>query len=114
NVTHELVRVEDFNFAGSPNVVRNILRALDEQATVRWFESLGVPLKREETGKLFPISDQARSVLNALLRRCDELGVTLLTDHRVGEIARHNGGFLIRHSHGELVATRVIVATGGR
>src|SRR5436190_22416414 len=56
NVTHDVVRVEDFNFGGSPNVVRNILRAFDEQATLRWFESLDVPLKREETGKLFPVS----------------------------------------------------------
>src|SRR5207248_8131639 len=80
NVTHEVVRVEDFNFGGSPKVVRNILRAFDELATFRWFESLGVPLKREVTGKLFPVSDQARTVLDALLRRCEERGVTLLTD----------------------------------
>jgi predicted Rossmann fold flavoprotein len=114
NVTHEAVRTEDFNFGGSPNIVRNILRAFDEQAAARWFESLGVPLKREETGKLFPVSDQARSVLDALLRRCQELKVTLLTDHRVSAIERQGGQFLIHHSHGELLATKVILATGGR
>ncbi len=114
NVTHETVRVPDFNFGGSPNVVRNILRAFDEQATVRWFESLGVPLKREETGKLFPVSDRARSVLDVLLRRCDELGVALLTDHRVGEVVRDGERFVVRHSQGELTARHVVLATGGR
>ncbi len=114
NVTHDVVRVEDFNFGGSPNVVRNILRAFDERATLQWFESLGVPLKREETGKLFPVSDQARSVLDALLRRCGELGVTLLADHRVNDVVRQGEAFLIRHSQGELTASRVILATGGR
>ena len=54
NVTHEEIHPEDFN--GSRHIVRNILAAFDEQATVQWFASLGVPLKREETGKLFPVS----------------------------------------------------------
>ncbi len=114
NVTHEAVRVQDFNFGGSANLVRNVLRAFDEQATVRWFESLGVPLKREETGKLFPVSDRARSVLDALLRRCDELDVALLTEHRVNEISREGERFVIRHAQGELAAPRVVLATGGR
>src|SRR4051812_42956315 len=48
NVTHHEVRPEDFN--GSRNIVRNILAAFDAGATVRWFESLGVKLKREPTG----------------------------------------------------------------
>src|SRR5687768_10573066 len=72
NVTHETVRVSDFN-GTSPNIIRNVLAAFDERATVRWFESMGVMLKREETGKLFPTTDKARTVLDALLRRCDEL-----------------------------------------
>src|SRR3954467_1344835 len=51
NVTHHEVSPRDFN--GSQNIVRNILAAFDVAATVRWFESLGVELKREPTGKLF-------------------------------------------------------------
>ena len=75
NVTHDEIRPEDFN--GSRPVIRNVLAAFDEQATVRWMRSMGVELKREETGKLFPVSDSARTVLNALLSRCRELGVDL-------------------------------------
>src|SRR6202035_347644 len=71
NVTHHEVRPEDFN--GSQKIVRNILAAFDVGATVRWFASLGVELKREPTGKLFPVANSARAVLEALLRRCDEL-----------------------------------------
>lgn len=85
NVTHAEVRPDDFN--GSRNIVRNVLAAFDEQATVRWFASLGAPLKHEETGKLFPVSDSARTVLEALLRRCAELGVSILTRHRVRDVS---------------------------
>src|SRR5437016_4370696 len=49
NVTNEMVRPEDFN--GSRNAIAKVLRTFDVAATVAFFEELGVPLKREETGK---------------------------------------------------------------
>ena len=114
NVTHDVVRPEDFN--GSRPVVRNVLAAFDAQAAVAWFASLGVPLKREETGKLFPVSDSARTVLDALLRRCAELEVAVRAHHRVLKIEHTDEAarFVITHEHGVLRAERVIMATGGR
>ena len=113
NVTHEVVRVGDYN--GNPNIIRNVLAAFDEQATVRWLQSLGVNLKREETGKLFPVTDKARTVLEALVRRCEELGVELRAGHRVKSIARMDGNaFRVGYERGELMARRVVLATGGR
>src|SRR5271155_2830941 len=55
NVTHEAVVPEDFN--GARIVVRNILAAFPASRTVEWFASMSVQLKREETGKLFPVAD---------------------------------------------------------
>jgi len=52
-------------------------------ATIDWFASLGVDLKREETGKLFPVTDKARTILTALVDRCRALGVIIHPDHRV-------------------------------
>jgi predicted Rossmann fold flavoprotein len=113
NVTHDEVRPDDFN--GSRHIVRNILAAFDEQSTIRWFASLGVPLKREETGKLFPVSDSARTVLSALLRRCEELKVPILTQHRVTEVtADQQGMFALHQEQGTCHARRVIFATGGK
>jgi predicted Rossmann fold flavoprotein len=114
NVTHDRIDPEaDFN--GSKHIVRNVLRAFDENATKRWFESMNVPLKREETGKLFPVSDSAKTVLNALLRRCEELGVRVLCGRRVEQVVRAEDGFVVRCSGGEeMAARRVILATGGR
>jgi hypothetical protein len=118
NVTHIEVRPEDFN--GVRPIVRNILAAFDAPATVRWFESLGVPLKREQTGKLFPVSDSARTVLDALVHRCAQLGVRILTQHRVSGVEKvdppseQGSRFLVRHEQGVLLARCVILATGGR
>ncbi|MGB7161351.1 MAG: NAD(P)/FAD-dependent oxidoreductase [Tepidisphaeraceae bacterium] len=120
NVTHHAVLPDDFN--GSRAIVRNVLAAFDVAATVRWFASLGVELKREPTGKLFPVSDSARTILGALLRRCEELKITIRTASRVNEIILPDGEggpfsiapFSIAHDGGSVLSPRVIVSTGGR
>jgi hypothetical protein len=119
NVTHDEVSPLDYN--GARTVVRNVLAGFDVPAACRWFASLGVELKSEETGKLFPVTDSARTVLAALLRRCDELGVDVQPGQRVHAVRGADpaspgtpGGFAITHVRGELRATRLILATGGR
>ena len=111
NVTNQQVNASDFH--GNRKVIDRILRRFDEQATVQWFTSLGVPLHTEPTGKLFPVSNKARTVLAALLRRCEELSITLLTQHHVHSITHQQQFFVIQHSQGELQARELILATGG-
>jgi predicted Rossmann fold flavoprotein len=113
NVTHDVVTATDY--FGNRHIIRNVLAAFTVEQTISWFASLGVELKREETGKLFPVTDKARTILSALVTRCHELGVTLLPDHRVTSVeSPTESGFVLQHSHGALHAGRVILATGGR
>jgi predicted Rossmann fold flavoprotein len=115
NVTHEVVTPTDF--FGNRRIIKNVLAAFSVEQTVKWFASLGVELKREETGKLFPVTDKARTVHHALVARCHELGVIICLDHRVTDIVPFTGseaGFVIHHIHGALHARKVILATGGR
>jgi predicted Rossmann fold flavoprotein len=116
NVTHDRVTADDYN--GPRPVVRNVLAAFTAQDTVRWFAGLGVALKTEATGKLFPVTDDARTVLHALVGRAGALGVTLWDGHRVMAIARTDAAdgesFEITHARGTLRAHCVILATGGR
>ncbi|TFG64633.1 MAG: NAD(P)/FAD-dependent oxidoreductase [Nitrospirales bacterium] len=112
NVTNQKVTASDFH--GNRKVIERILRRFDEQATIRWFDSLGVPLQSEITGKLFPVTNTARTVLNALLQRCEELGVALHPEHRVLDITKNHDVFVIQHSQGTLHAKHLILATGGR
>lgn len=115
NVTHHEVTPTDF--FGNRRIIKNVLAAFSVEQTTAWFASLGVDLKREETGKLFPVTDKSRTVLNALIERCHQLGVDVRPDHRVHAIERATGkksGFRVHHTHGTLVADRLILATGGR
>src|SRR5690242_15068769 len=88
NVTHREVSERDYH-GGSPNVVRRVLRAFTPAQTVDWFQNrLGVPLKLEETGKYFPVSDDAQTVLDALLAACARVGVTVASGARVVRLER--------------------------
>jgi hypothetical protein len=115
NVTHREVKSSDF--FGNRRIIKNVLAAFSVEQTIAWFTSLRVDLKREETGKLFPVTNKSRTVLNALIERCRQLGVEIRPDHRVHAIERATGekaGFRMHHTHGTLVADRLILATGGR
>jgi predicted Rossmann fold flavoprotein len=113
NVTH--AAVDETAFAGSTRpAIRKILRRFGVDDTVRFFADLGVPLKRESTGKLFPVTDRARTVLDALLRAARDAGVEVVHPWRVEDVGLAHGGFVLRGPAGELAARRVVLATGGR
>jgi predicted Rossmann fold flavoprotein len=112
NVTHDVV--DETAFAGSTrHAIRKVLRRFDVDATTRFFADIGVSLKREETGKLFPTTDDARTVLNALLGEARARGVVIAYPRRVLALRRDSDGFTIDAGGDEIRAARVIVATGG-
>ncbi len=114
NVTHHAV--DETAFAGSTRpAIRKVLRRFDVSQTVTFFRERGVTLEREDTGKLFPTTDRARTVLDALLAATREAGVTLRHPWRVDRIERRGSAFLLHSASGEaLEAQRVVLASGGR
>ncbi|MEM9418766.1 MAG: NAD(P)/FAD-dependent oxidoreductase [Planctomycetota bacterium] len=116
NVTHDVVRPVDYASGpgSSRNAVKKVLKSFSVNDTIEFFADRGVELKREDTGKLFPTTDRARTVLNALLESCYEAGAELLTEHRVSAIERIDDGFRVTTSRGEYHAKRVILSTGGK
>ncbi|MBL8144858.1 MAG: NAD(P)/FAD-dependent oxidoreductase [Anaerolineae bacterium] len=113
NVTHEAVDASDY--AGStPGAIGKVLRCFSVDDTIRFFSELGVPLKREDTGKLFPVSNRARTVLDALLAAARDTGVERLYPRRIAYLERDEGRFRLGGPWGEMTARQVILATGGK
>jgi predicted Rossmann fold flavoprotein len=112
NVTNASVTDGDF-CGGKRSIVRRVLRAFPVPDTIAFFAELGVRLHEEADGKLFPDSNRARDVLDALLRAADASGVDLRADHRVLDISRAGERFRITTSRGEHDADAVVLATGG-
>src|SRR5688572_22271492 len=109
NVTHHAVTADDFN--GNRNTIARILRTFTVEQTIAFFREIGVELKREETGKLFPVTDKARTVVDALLTAASDARVDVLPDTRVTAV---RPGFAVETTRGELSAKRVVLASGGR
>ncbi len=112
NVTNEVVRGDDFA-GSSPRAVDKVLRQFDAVRTREWFASLGVVLKGEEDGKLFPVTDRAQTVLEALLGECHRAGVELRHPFRVDALGAGEDGFVAAGPQGTIGARRVVLATGG-
>ena len=113
NVTHD--EVDASAYAGSSrNAINKVLRRFDVPQTIAFFREIGVELKREETGKLFPVTDSARTVLNALLDAARSASVSIWHPWRVERITRDSDGFCIEGEHGTVHARKVMLATGGR
>ena len=90
NVTHDVVTTADYFGGASNNTVKKVLKSFSVKETTAFFSELGVDLKREDTGKLFPTTDKARTVLDALLKAVKDAGVELRAGSRVMKVERIN------------------------
>jgi len=115
NITHATDNrgiVEAFGRPGQ--FLHSALAALSVDETVALFESEGVSTKVEETGKIFPVSNKASDVLEALLRRFRRSGATLALGEPLLGVERTQAGFTIRTSVRILTAGRAVLTTGGQ
>ncbi len=79
NLTNDCDRDEFLqNVPTNPRFLYAALAGFDTQDTKAYFEMLGVPLKTERGKRVFPVSDKAGDVVEALVRHCRELGVRTL------------------------------------
>lgn len=80
-----------------------------------FFESHGVPLKEEDHGRMFPVTDKSKTIVEGLLQAIHENNVTLLTNTVVTKLL-HDGTQIqgIRTEFDEFTAPCVILTTGGR
>lgn len=113
NVTNVRVDPSDFR-GGNPHAIRKILRSFTTADAADFFLNLGVKLHEEEHGKLFPDSNDAQSVLTALVVEAAGCGVKLQNEHRVLSLKKESDRFHIETNQGVLSARRVILATGGK
>ncbi len=102
------------NVVSNPKFLYSALGNFSPEDTMSLFEGLGVPLKTERGNRVFPESDRAMDIADALRRYCDMYGVKVLTD-TVKKLLVSDGEIkgVAAESGKEYFGTSVIVATGG-
>jgi len=101
------------HYGGKERFVRPCLMEFPPAALESFFTRRGIPLKEMNGGKLFPVSERSRDVLDALLSELRSRGGELRTEAPVSRILRDSGGFILEIPGGEVVAGRVILSAGG-
>lgn len=109
NITNTSLR-EDCYFENG-RFALDVMRAADSLAVIDFFASIGLLTKEDESGRVYPKSNQAASVLDSLRFEVERLGIPILTETKVLSLIKQKNGFLINN---EISTKRVILAAGGQ
>lgn len=119
NVTNRTSRQDLIaHIPGNGKFLYSALNQFDQDDIIDFFQSRGVSLKEEDHGRMFPVTNSARTILDTLLAELEALDVTiwyeapverLLLDREAGRVS----GVLLASGR-EVLAPAVVLAVGGR
>lgn len=116
NVTNNVSDVQSFiqNIPGNGRFLYSAFSSFDNRDVMNFFEDYGVPLKVERGDRVFPISDKAMDIVDALNRYITNMGVQRKTE-RVTDLIIENGAVcgVMTEQGNTYNADSVIIATGG-
>ncbi|NUQ81783.1 MAG: aminoacetone oxidase family FAD-binding enzyme [Bacteroidetes bacterium] len=98
----------------SVNSLKKVILQFPPSEVIAFFNQLGVSTKTEEPWKkVFPVSDQAQSVLAALLGEIRRAGIRFQFPESVLKLMQQPDGWMVETNHGRYLTPRVVVASGG-
>lgn len=115
NVTNS-ADISDFigMVCSNPHFMYSAFYSFTNQDLIDFFEKSGVPLKEERGGRIFPVSDSAKDIANALIKYAKDNGVVIIKDCVINVIQENNNVTAVQTKTGKKIdCSRVIVATGG-
>ncbi len=108
NLTNLNAKSEDY--ANSP-FVDVVFAKFPPEKVIAFFESMGLLTYSDSEGRVYPRSNMAASVLDALRFEIDALGIDVICDTAVTDVKKSKSGFILNNS---IECRRLLVATGGK
>lgn len=101
---------------GNGRFLYSALTTFGNHEIIAFFEGLGIELKEEDNGRMFPVSDKASTVVHALINQVRKQGVDIKTDSPVSQVLFEDGRAAgVRLKTGEVIkSAAVIIAVGGK
>lgn len=81
--------------------------------TIEWFGALGLYTVAEPSGRVYPYSDQANSVVDVLRFALDKPNIRLITGFEVTKVKKTDGGFRVESAEETIICDKLIIACGG-
>lgn len=117
NVTNRLPTDEIIkHIPGNGRFLHSAFSIFNNEDIITFFENLGIELKEEDHGRMFPVSNKAQSVVDALLSRLKDLNVHIKTNSPVADIDyKDNHAATVHFKSGESYdAKAFVIAVGGK
>jgi hypothetical protein len=113
NLTNSQLSIERYHGA-DPRFIEAVLGRFDQRATMSFFEDLGLLLKEEDGGRVFPRTNQASSVVEVLRQALAERKVDLLPESLVVDIQKPSRWVISLNDGHAVHSDKLIIATGGK
>lgn len=116
NVTNRLPQDELIkNIPGNGKFLYSAFSVFNNYDIIDFFENLGVELKEEDHGRMFPVTNKAKTVVDALLNRMDELNIQVKMNTTVEALHYAEDEHLVILKNGDKIKTRsIVVSVGGK
>ena len=99
---------------GNGRFLYSVFSQFDNQDIIQFFTDNGVKLKVEDHGRVFPVSDQSRTIIQALENKILELGASMATNCEVVSITKPEDVFIVKSAEKTWTADKLVVTTGGK
>ena len=99
---------------GNGRFLYSVFSQFDNHDIIQFFTDNGVKLKVEDHGRVFPASDQSRTIIQALENKILELGASIATNCEVVSVTKLEDIFIVKSSENTWTADKLIVTTGGK
>lgn len=96
-----------------PAFANKILHLFNVESTLQWFRDLGLFTVAEPSGRVYPYSDQANSVVDVLRFALNRDNIRLELGFDVSRVHRLNGGFQVESGQRKEFCNKLIIACGG-
>lgn len=100
-------------FGTEPDFADMALRRFSPTETLDWFASLGLYTVTEDSGRVYPYSDQANSVLDVLRLALNKSNITVHTGCEIEKVTKTDDGFRLQTAEEDYACRRLIIACGG-
>lgn len=113
NLTNRHASVAHY-FGAEQNFCETALKAVDVGETLDFFSDLGLSTVTEPSGKVYPFSDQANTVVDVLRLAVEQSAIQLVLDCEATKIWKKVDGYLVKTKSGDFFGEKLILACGGK
>src|SRR3954447_11791674 len=116
NVTHACFEIAELikRYPRGQNFLKKSFYWFNAKDTIKWFEELGIKLKTEADGRMFPITDNSQTIIDCLIKEANKYNVEILFNTEIKSIKKVDDLFRLETANGKSqTANFICIASGG-